>query len=83
MPILTTTEARSKFYKLIDEAISSHDPAIIKGKRGNTVLISEDDRHAIQETMCRLSSISYLASLYPPSFFIPVPSDAIKILNIY
>ncbi len=55
MPTLTITEARSKLYKLIDEVISSHDPAIIKGKRGNAVLISEDDWHAIQETVYLLN----------------------------
>lgn len=51
MPTLTATEARSKLYRLIDEAASSHEPIIIKGKRGNVVLISEDDWRSIQETI--------------------------------
>ena len=45
MPTLTATKARSKLYRLIDEAASSHEPIVIKGKRGSAVLISEDDRH--------------------------------------
>ena len=55
MPTLTATEARSKLYRLIDEAASSHEPIIIKGKRGSAVLISEDDWRAIQETMYLLN----------------------------
>jgi len=55
MPTLTATEARSKLYKLIDEAASTHEPIVIKGKRGSAVLISEDDWRAIQETMYLLN----------------------------
>jgi len=55
MPTLTTTEARAKLYRLIDEAASSHEPIIIKGRRGNAVLISEDDWRSIQETIFLLN----------------------------
>ena len=55
MPRLSATEARSKLYRLIDEASSTHEPIIITGKRGNAVLISEDDWRAIQETMYLLN----------------------------
>jgi antitoxin YefM len=51
MPILTATEARSKLYRLIDEAASSHEPIIITGKRSSAVLISEDDWRSVQETL--------------------------------
>jgi prevent-host-death family protein len=47
--------ARSKLYRLIDEASSSHEPIVITGKRGNAVLISEDDWRSIQETLYLLS----------------------------
>ena len=43
MPIITATEARAKLYQLINEAVLSHEPIIITSKRGNAVLISEDD----------------------------------------
>ena len=55
MPTLTATEARSKFYRLIDEAASSHEPIVITGKRGNAVLISEADWRSIQETLYLLN----------------------------
>ncbi|MEE4378876.1 MAG: type II toxin-antitoxin system Phd/YefM family antitoxin, partial [Candidatus Competibacteraceae bacterium] len=51
MTILSATEARSKLYSLIDEATESHQPIVIKGKRGNAVLISEEDWNAISETL--------------------------------
>jgi len=55
MPTLTATEARSKLYRLIDEAASSHEPIVITGKRGSAVLVSEDDWRAIQETLFLLN----------------------------
>jgi len=55
MPTLTATEARSKLYRLIDETASSDEPIIIQGKRGNAVLISENDWRSIQETIYLLN----------------------------
>lgn len=55
MPVIKATDARSKLYRLIDEVSSSHNPITITGKRGNAVLISEDDWRAIQETLYLLS----------------------------
>ena len=50
IPTLTATQARSKLYRLIDDTAASHQPVTITGKRGNAVLISEEDWMAIQET---------------------------------
>ncbi|WLE95966.1 MAG: type II toxin-antitoxin system Phd/YefM family antitoxin [Candidatus Electrothrix communis] len=55
MPTLTATQARSKLYRLIDETAASHQPVTITGKRGNAVLISEEDWIAIQETLYLMS----------------------------
>jgi prevent-host-death family protein len=55
MPTLSATEARSKLYRLIDQAYLSHEPIVITSKRGNAVLLSEDDWRAIQETMYLLN----------------------------
>lgn len=55
MTILNATEARSKLYSLIDETTSTHQPILIKGKRGNAVLLSESDWNAITETLHLLS----------------------------
>ena len=48
-------ETRSKLYALIDETSTSHKPINITGKRRNAVLLSEDDRNAINETLHLLS----------------------------
>ena len=56
MTSITATQARSRLYSLIDEANSSHHPIQITGRRGNAVLISEDDWRAISETL-QLSAI--------------------------
>ena len=55
MAIFNVTEARSKLYKLIDETASTHEPIIIKGKRNNAVLVSEEDWNAISVTLYLLS----------------------------
>jgi len=55
MTILTVTEARARLYRLIDETASSHEPVIIKGKRGQAVLVSEEDWRSIQETLYLLN----------------------------
>ncbi len=55
MTILSATEARSNLYRLIDHTSSSHEPVIITGKRGNAVLLSEEDWKSIQETMFLLN----------------------------
>lgn len=55
MPTLTATEARSKLYQLIDEASSTHEPVLITGKRGNAVLLAEEDWNAVKETLHLLS----------------------------
>jgi len=51
MTTISITEARSKLYKLVDQTGSDHTPIVITGKRGNAVLVSEDDWRAIQETL--------------------------------
>ena len=55
MSVLSATEARAKLYGLIDQAASTHQPILITGKRGNAVLISEEDWNAITETLHLLS----------------------------
>ncbi len=55
MTTLNVTEARAKLYSLIDETVFSHQPIIIKVKRSNAVLLSEEDWNAINETLCLVS----------------------------
>jgi len=55
MPVLTASDARARLYRLIDQTNDSHEPVIISGKRNNAVLISEEDRKSIQETLFLVS----------------------------
>ena len=55
MTTISVTDARSKLYKLVDQAREESEPILITGKRGNAVLVSEDDWRAIQETLHLLS----------------------------
>jgi len=55
MSTLNATEARSKLYALIDEAQETHKPILITGKRGNAVLLAEEDWKAISETLYLVS----------------------------
>jgi prevent-host-death family protein len=55
MPTITATEARATLYTLIDEVAATHEPVLITGKRNNSILISEEDWHAINETLYLLS----------------------------
>ena len=52
---LTASHARTRLYRLLDEAAASHQPVLITGRRANAVLISEEDWRAIQETLYLLS----------------------------
>ena len=55
MTTISVTDARATLYKLVDQARTDSEPILITGKRGNVVLVSEDDWRAIQETLHLLS----------------------------
>ncbi|MGD9707737.1 MAG: type II toxin-antitoxin system Phd/YefM family antitoxin [Candidatus Delongbacteria bacterium] len=55
MTVINVTEARKNLYNLVDLANESHETILISGKRGNAVLISEEDWSAINETLYLLS----------------------------
>ena len=55
MPTLNATGARAKLYALIDETAKTHCPVFITGKRGNAVLIPEEDWNAINKTLYLIS----------------------------
>lgn len=55
MTTINATSARSKLYALLEQVTVSHEPVQITSKRGNAVLISEEDWRSIQETLYLLS----------------------------
>jgi antitoxin YefM len=52
---IPATTARADLYNLIDATVSNHEPIQISGKRGNAVLVAEEDWRAIQETLYLVS----------------------------
>lgn len=55
MDTLTASEARANLYRLIDQAVETHEPIIISGKRNSAVLLAAEDWSAIQETLYLLA----------------------------
>jgi prevent-host-death family protein len=55
MTAISATQARSNLYRLVDEVNDTHQPIIISGRKGQAVLVGEDDWRAIQETIHLLS----------------------------
>ncbi len=55
MTPVSATTARSTLYRLIESLQEGHDPVLITGKKGNAVLVSEDDWRAIEETLYLVS----------------------------
>jgi prevent-host-death family protein len=51
MTTMSARQARKQLYQLLDEVARSHEPVQITGRRGNAVLVSEDDWRAAQETL--------------------------------
>ena len=59
MSTINITNARKDLYNLLENVSIYHDPTLIVGRKGNAVLISEDDWNAIQETLY-LDSIPHM-----------------------
>lgn len=60
MSTINITTARKDLYNLVERVNLYSEPALIVGKKGNAVLLSEDDWNAIQETLY-LNSIEGMA----------------------
>lgn len=55
MDSLKADEAGEMISNLIEKVAMSHEPILIAGKKGNGVLLSEDDWRSVQETLYLLS----------------------------
>ncbi len=51
MTSVPATTARATLYGLIERLQHGHAPVLITGKKGNAVLLSEDDWRSIEETL--------------------------------
>ena len=55
MSIVNATTVRNNFFKLMDDAVTLHEPIFVTGKNGNVVVLSEEDYRSIQETLYLVS----------------------------
>jgi prevent-host-death family protein len=55
MKTMTASAARANLFRLLEETAESSEPVQINGKKGNAVLVSEQDWRALQETVYLLS----------------------------
>lgn len=78
MNTISSTQARSKLYTLIDEVAETSSPIVITGKRANAVMISEDDWNAIQETLY-LTSIKGMADSIKKGMKTPISKCSKKL----
>ena len=60
MVAINITNARKELYNLVESVNLYSEPALIVSKKGNAVLVSEDDWNALQETVY-LNSIPGMA----------------------
>jgi len=51
MTIVNVTNARKNLYKIVEQLNKTCEPVFITSKKGNAVVISEDDWEAVQETL--------------------------------
>ena len=65
------TSARQNLFRLIEQVNTEHEPVLITGRRGSAVLLSEDDWHAIEETLY-LNSIPGVAESIQEGMKTPV-----------
>jgi len=49
--VIPVSQARANIYSLMDETTQTHEPILITGKRGNVVMLSQEDWNAIEETL--------------------------------
>jgi len=54
MTVVNVTQARNDLYQVVDEALTE-GKVIITSKKGNVVLVSEDEWNEVMETMYVLS----------------------------
>ena len=79
MASTNATSARQNLFRLIEQVNTEHEPVLITGRRGSAVLLSEDDWHAIEETLY-LNSIPGVAESIQEGMKTPVSEldDAVE-----
>lgn len=83
MTSINITNARKELYNLVEKVNLYNEPALIVSKKGNAVLVSEDDWNALQETIY-LNSIPNMAKSIKEGIDTPlencIPEENINML---
>ena len=59
--VMSVSQVRADIYNVMDQTAQSHEPVLIKGKRNDVVVLSQEDWNAIEETLY-LNSIPNMVS---------------------
>ena len=78
MPTLTVSDAKKNLLGLVDDVANGHTGYLIVGKRNQAVLISMEDRSAIQESLY-LNSFPGLADSIVEGMNTPVSDCATEL----
>lgn len=63
MNLVTATQARANFFKLLQSVLTKHQPLTISHHQKNVVMLSEEDYEAIVETLELLATPGFKKSL--------------------
>lgn len=55
MPITNATELRKKLFETLNNVIEYNEPVMVNTKKGNAVIISQDDYNSMMETIYIMS----------------------------
>jgi len=64
MEHISVSNARKDLYQLVDNVATTHEPALIKGKRNAVVMVAAEDWADIQETLFVSNNKSLAKSLH-------------------
>jgi len=68
--VMSVSQVRADIYNVMDKTAQTHEPVLVTGKRNNVVMLSEEDWHAIEETLY-LNSMPNMASSIQESMNAP------------
>lgn len=64
MPALSATEARNGFFEILRSTAEKHEVYHIHSKKGDVVMLSEEEYESLQETLQLLSIPGFKESLF-------------------
>lgn len=63
METLNASDARSKFFKIVQDVIVKHEPLCITSKHGNVVVMSQEEYENMHEDLASVQETMYILSV--------------------